>query len=45
MKIVDPQGVMDQADRERLAAEARREFYVEMGRKSAAARRAKQVVA
>ncbi|GAA2510264.1 hypothetical protein GCM10009859_06640 [Kocuria salsicia] len=45
LKIVDPNGYMDPEDRERLAAEARREFYVEMGRKSAAARRAKQVVA
>ncbi|QTK32342.1 hypothetical protein [Kocuria rhizophila] len=45
MKIVDPQGVMDQADRERLAAEARHNFYVEIGRKSAEARRVKRVAA
>ncbi|MCC5673761.1 hypothetical protein JNE43_02815 [Kocuria rhizophila] len=45
MKIVDPHGVMDPADRERLAAEARHEFYVEMGRKGAIARRAKAVSA
>lgn len=45
LKIVDPQGVMDQADRERLAAEARHNFYVEIGRKSAEARRAKRVSA
>ena len=42
LKIVDPHGVLDQADRERLAAEARHNFYVEAGRKSAEARRAKR---
>ena len=45
LKLVDPDGVMDPADRERLAAEARHEFYVEAGRKSGQARRAKAVAA
>jgi hypothetical protein len=38
-KLVDPDGVMNPADRAKAAASARKAFYTEMARKSAAARR------
>ena len=38
-KLVDPDGVMNPVDRGKAAASARKAFYTEMARKSAAARR------
>lgn len=38
---VDPDRQLDPAERERQAAEARRQYFAELGRRSAAARRAR----
>lgn len=41
-KLVDPDGVLSQEERARRADMARRAFYADMARKSAAARRKSQ---
>lgn len=45
LDLVDPGHVLEPEERQRRADKARREWYAEMGRKSAASRRAKRLAA